>query len=174
MADQRQPRLRVGRAQVRDEIGEIVVELADVADVTARPRGTVTARVEGDRRDPGRGERLSDHVHFVGGGRGAVGDDRQPVGVAVRGRIKPIGQPGAVARLKAGEFGLAFLVDRHRAGMDRGQRRRLGQGRSEQKRQRQRGEADEREEPDGQLQQAGKRHRADPCSCNSMIQSSLQ
>ena len=46
-----------------------------------------------------------------------MGEDREPTGLALPDGIKPIGEPGAVARLKAAEIGLALVADRQRAGL---------------------------------------------------------
>ena len=65
MADQGElARERIGLAQLGDQIGEVVVELAEIGDVAARSRGAVAADVERDRRHAGGRERSRDPVHL--------------------------------------------------------------------------------------------------------------
>ena len=58
MADQSQARRGILRTEFADEIGEIVVELADIADVAARPGSAVAARINGRRLSLGAAEPL--------------------------------------------------------------------------------------------------------------------
>ena len=67
MADQRQRRGGIGLSDLTDEIGEIVLELADIADVAAHAGGAMAANVGRVDIDAARSEPL---------GQGMDGDAR--------------------------------------------------------------------------------------------------
>ena len=158
MADQGESGGRVGLAELGDQIGEIVVELAGIGDVAARPRGAVAAKIDRDRRDPVGRKRHRNGMHFDRLGRRAVRQNRDPVPCPVRRRIEAIGEPGPVARLIAAEVGRAPGVDLHRPLMNRGERRRRPQRPGQHNREGYRRDADESEQPQENV--AGERHAA--------------
>ena len=65
MADQHQMGVGIVLGQIGYEVGHIVVELADIADVAVRPRSAMSARIDRHRDDPRRRERFGDHMHFL-------------------------------------------------------------------------------------------------------------
>ena len=69
MADKQKSRILSAFAQFADEVGEVIVELAGIGDVAARPRGAVAAEIDPDRRNSDIGERARNAVHL---GRGAA------------------------------------------------------------------------------------------------------
>ena len=56
--------LGIFATQFGDEIGKIIVELADIADVAARTRGAMAARIDRHSRDAAVGERARGRIHF--------------------------------------------------------------------------------------------------------------
>ena len=152
-----------------DEIGEIVLELADVGDVAARTRRAMAARVDGDGDEAGVRQRQRGRIHLVGGGRRAMIDDRQMIASAVSGGIEAIGEPRAVARLEAAEGRLAVLRDRHRAGMNRFERRRRLDRLRQHRPERQRRNADRRQRPQRNLPQTHARLQFQSTLCNRVI-----
>ncbi len=103
---------------MRDEVGEIVFELANVGDIAARTGGAVAAHVDRHCGDSRFGQRQRGRVHLVGGGRGTVTEESQTFSAAVGGGIKAIGEPGAVARLEAHELRPFVSADRGRASVN--------------------------------------------------------
>ena len=78
--------------QLADEVFEVVIELAVITDIAARARFTVAPYVRGHDREVVLCQSFGDFVHADRVPGRAVNDDCNVLGVAVRGRIEPIGQ----------------------------------------------------------------------------------
>ncbi len=141
MADERQRRRRRGLANDRDEIGEIIFKLADIADVAARARRTVAADVDGEGFHAPRCQGPRQCVDGAAAGPGGtVHHDGRAPGGGTAGGVMAEAQPCAVPRLKPLDGGQGAEIDgaagrgdggklgeaRHRRGDQRGQQQRQG------------------------------------------------
>src|SRR5262245_54750132 len=101
MPDQGERHIRRSPAQEGDEIDEVILELADIADIAARARGAVAAHVEGPGLHPTRGERRGQRViDRTARAGGAMDEDGAPPRSRPARRIMAEAEPGAVAGLK--------------------------------------------------------------------------
>ena len=98
--------------RIGDEIGEIVLELADIADVAARARRAVAAHVDRKGLDAARRQRLRQRVDGAAAGAGgAVHDDGRAPAAGAAGGIVAEAEPGAVARLEPLDRGQGAEID---------------------------------------------------------------
>jgi hypothetical protein len=86
--------------QLGDQVVQIIVELSVIADVAARAGSAMASDVGSDDQNVLGGELLGNAVHAGRVAARTVNQDRDLLLVAVGGRINPIGERAAVARLE--------------------------------------------------------------------------
>jgi hypothetical protein len=125
VTDQGQRRLRVGLANHRNEIGEIVLELADIADIAARARSAMTANINGEGFHTVRGQSVGQRMDAGTRPGGAMNQNRHALNRRSACRIVAVRQSSSVAALKTLQGGHGAAIDRTRGLRDGSQWRRL-------------------------------------------------